>query len=355
MRRGWGRWRGYMDEIEVVMRQAAERLAEAEALIAKAWERPTWHKAQRESVDSEILRRARDMPFLGPLLAAARGVEREATLEPPDFKGHRWAEGEATSQLSSSERFGHAPPAGDPIPPSGDELPPARLQAAERALAERTRSMVVLLDDLVNPRNASAVIRTSEALGLQEVHIVQAEGRVDLERTVTMLAERWLDLYWYRDVEGAVQALKERGYRILVSDYAPGAAPLDGLPLGERVAVAFGSEQRGVSDALRAAADGFFFLPSAGFTSYLNVSVMAGVSLYTLDQRMRAEGLRAPIGDEDRATLRRAWYTALAKGDHRRAREFTGWLENPPKPAAARGAAGSRRGSGHSGTSRPAP
>ncbi|MCS5635111.1 MAG: RNA methyltransferase [Myxococcota bacterium] len=353
MRRGWGRWRGYMDELEVVMRQAAERLAEAEALIAKAWERPTWHKAQRESVDSELLRRAQDMPFLGRLLAAARGLERGARLEPPDFTGHRWQEGEQKSELSSIQRFDHAPAPGDPLPRSADDAPPARLQAAERALAERTRSMVVLLDDLVNPRNASAVIRTSEALGLQEVHIVQAEGRVDLERTVTMLAERWLDLYWYRDMESAVEALKGRGYRILVSDYSPAAEPLDRVPLGERVAVAFGSEQRGVSETLRAAADGFFFLPSAGFTSYLNVSVMAGVSLYTLDQRMRAEGLRAAIGEQDRAELRRAWYTALAKGDHRRAREFLGWLENPPKPAAARGAAGSRRGPGSSGMSPP--
>ena len=352
MRRGWGRWRGYMDEIEVVLRQAAERLAEAESLIARAWERPTWHKAQRESVDREILRRAQDMPFLGPLLEAARGLGRDARLEPPDFKGQAWGEGEETSQLSSSQRFDHAPPPGDPILPPGDEAAPARLQAAERALAERSRSMVVLLDDLVNPRNASAVIRTCEALGLQEVHIVQAEGRVDLERTVTMLAERWLDLYWYRDVEAAVRALKQRGYRILVSDYSPDAQPLDGLPLGERLAVAFGSEQRGVSEALRAAADGFFFLPSVGFTSYLNVSVMVGVSLYTLDQRMRAEGLRAPIGEEDRATLRRAWYTALAKGDRRRAREFTGWLANPPRPASARGATGSHRGPGGS---RPAP
>jgi tRNA (guanosine-2'-O-)-methyltransferase len=327
-----------MDELEVVMRQAAERLAEAEALIAEAWERQTWHKAQRESVDSELLRRAQDMPFLGRLLAAARGLGRETRLEPPDFKGHRWEQGEERSELSSTQRFDHARAAGDPILRAGDDPPPARLRAAERALAERTRSMVVLLDDLVNPRNASAVIRTSEALGLQEVHIVQAEGRADLERTVTMLAERWLDLYWYRDVETVVEALKGRGYRILVSDYSPEAEPLDRVPLGERVAVAFGSEQRGVSERLRAAADGFFFLPSAGFTSYLNVSVMAGISLYTLDQRMRADGLRTPIGQADRAELRRAWYTALAKGDRRRAREFMGWLENPPKPAAARAA-----------------
>jgi tRNA (guanosine-2'-O-)-methyltransferase len=241
----------------------------------------------------------------------------------------------------------------EPVAPGPDEPPPARLRAAERALAERSRSMVVLLDDLVNPRNASAVIRTSEALGLQEVHIAQQEGRADLERTVTMLAERWLDLFWYREIETAANALRERGYRILVSDYSPGAQPLERVALGERVAVAFGSEQRGVSPALRAMADGFFYLPLAGFTSYLNVSVMAGVSLYTLDRRMRAEGLRVPIDSDDRARLRRAWYSALAKGDRWRAGQYMGWLETPPEPAPPRGASGSRRRAPVPGATRP--
>ncbi len=342
MRRGWGRWRGYMDELEGVMRPVAERLAEAEELIAEAWEKGTWHRRQRESVDREILRRAQDMPFLGRLLGVARRLPEDERLEPPDFIGHPWGEGEQGSALDSPSRF---PPRSDlrAVAPASAEAPPARLRAAERALAERSRSLVVLLDDLVNPRNASAVIRTSEALGLQEVHIAQQEGRADLERTVTMLAERWLDLFWYRESAAAAEALRARGYRILVSDYSPGAEPLESVALGERVAVAFGSEQRGVSPALRAVADGFFYLPSAGFTSYLNVSVMAGVSLYTLDQRMRAEGLRAPIDPDDRARLRRAWYSALAKGDQRRAAEYMGWLEAPPEPAPPRGASGSQR------------
>ena len=342
MRRGWGRWRGYMDELEVVMRQAAERLDEAERLIAEAWERGLWHKRQRESVETEIVRRAQDMPFLGALIARARGLDASERLEPPDFIGRPWEAGEERAELTPALRFPERPEV-EALEPAEGVPAPTRLRAAERALAERSRSMVVLLDDLVNPRNASAVIRTSEALGIQEIHIVQQEGRADLERTVTMLAERWLDLFWYRDIESAVSALRARGYRILVSDYSRGAEPLEDVPLADRVAVAFGSEQRGVSPALHAAADGFFFLPSVGFTSYLNVSVMAGISLYTFDQRMRAEGLRRPVAPEDRAQLRQAWYAALAKGDDRRAREFKGWLEKPPAPARAGGADAARR------------
>jgi tRNA (guanosine-2'-O-)-methyltransferase len=337
MRRGWGRWRGYVDEFEVVLRQAAERLAESEALIARAWERSTWHARQRDSIDAEILRRVADMPFLGELVSAAERLGPLAELSPPDFLGREWEPGEEDGALTSSARFESSGRA-DPDPLTSEERPPARLRAAERALAARSRSMVVLLDDLVNARNASAVVRTSEALGLQEVHVAQREGRANLERTITMAAERWLDLFWYRDVRGAIEHLKRRGYRILVSDFSPDAEPLERIPLSERVVIAFGSEQRGVSDALREAADGHFYLPSVGFTSYVNVSVMAGISLYALDQRMCREGLRKPIGEKDRGQLRRAWYKALAGGNPYRLRQYLGWLEDPPEPAPPRGA-----------------
>jgi tRNA (guanosine-2'-O-)-methyltransferase len=185
----------------------------------------------------------------------------------------------------------------------------------------------------VGARNASAVVRTTEALGIQEVHFIDHQGKVGLERSVTKQAQRWLDLYWHRETAPAIQSLKARGYRILVSDIAPGALPLEEVPLSGKIAVAFGSEQKGVSDALRAQADGFFYMPSAGFTSYVNVSVMAGIALYALDRRMREAGLREKIDAAERDALRRVWYAALARGNMATARRYLGWLDDPPSPA----------------------
>jgi tRNA (guanosine-2'-O-)-methyltransferase len=341
MRRGFGRWRGYADELEEVMRSAGEHLAEVESLIAEAWERPTWHARQRDTIDAEILRRALDVPFLGDLVRAAWRIGPDGVGPPPDFEGVPWGESESVVSLPSADRMARtATPEPERLP--DDARPPARLRAAERALRCRTRSLAVVLDDLVSARNASAIVRTAEALGLQEVHLVQREGRVALERTVTTMAERWVDLHWYPRPEPAIEGLRARGYRVFVADYGDGAIPLQSVPVCDRMAVVFGSEQRGVSARVRDQADGLFFLPSAGFTAYVNVSVMAGIALHDLDARMRASGVRRPLDETDRARLRRAWYTALARGHEDRARRFLAWLERDVTPAPPRAARGPR-------------
>jgi tRNA (guanosine-2'-O-)-methyltransferase len=331
MRKKWGRWRGYMDELEEVMRVCAEQLAESEALIADVWERKLWRGARETSIDGEVLRRALDMPFFRELIEIAWRVGPDAELDAADFEGRPWNEGEGETRMLSAERVPEVQ-ALEPEERAAGAEPPARLRAAERALAERSRSLVVVLDDLVNARNASAVVRTAESLGLQEVHMIQREGRVALERTVTMLAQRWLDLFWYERASTTIEALRERGYRILVSDYSEDARPIDDVPLTDKVALCFGSEQSGVSEALRETADGFFYLPSVGFTSYVNVSVAAGISIHAIDARQRREGLRTPIDAADRATLRKSWYAALARGDQPRARRYLAWLDDPPVP-----------------------
>ena len=342
MRRGWGRWRGYADELEEALRVAGEHLAETETLSAEAWEKETWARRQAQSISREMVRRALDIPVLGDLLRTAFTIDSQEALTPPDFIGEPWSGEGHQASLSSVDRAAGRPKV-EPVNPQPDEQPPARIRAAERALRARSRSLVVVLDDLVGARNASAVVRTAEALGLQEVHLIQQEGRVSLERTVTMLAERWLDLFWYQRAEEAIAAFRASGHRIWVADYAPGSLPLSDLPVSDRMALVFGSEQRGVSPAMRKAADGFFHLPTAGLTSYVNVSVMAGIALHHVDARMREAGERRPLESEDREALRRAWYGALARGDQARAARYLGWADRGVEPAPPKGASAARR------------
>jgi len=323
----WLRWRGYMDELEEVARICGGQVAEAEARIADDYERETWPKTQSDAWPEELVRRALDIPFLRELVEAAWSVG-PGELTPPDGPSRSWRDGEREASEPSARRARQAP--APPAPASG--AAPARLRSAERALAHRTRSIAVLLERPVNPRNVSAVIRTAEVFGHQEVHVIQPEGRARLMRTATTSCERYLDLFWYRDEALAVKRLHDRGYRILAADYGPGSRPLDEIPLGDKVAVALGSEQRGVSPELRDAADGLFHIPTAGFISYLNLSVAAALSLYEVDRRMRREGRRAPLAKSDRAELRRAWYSVLAGSDDARLREYLAWVDSPPEP-----------------------
>ncbi len=333
MRKKWGRIRGYLDEIEEDMRIAGERLAEAERLSSDAWEKASWHRRLRTHAAGEIVRRALDVPFLGELVRLAWKVGPDLSPDAPDFDGTPWVEGERTHRYdepSETEREPFEAPAAA-IPAEA----PARLRAAERALAHRTRSLVVALDNLVSPRNASAIVRTADALGLQEVHVIQPTGQHRIERTLTMRSERWVDLTWYRDTDAFIEAMRSAGRRILVADFGEDSKPIETVPLSDRVVLVVGSEQRGVSDALREAADGHFFLPTVGFTSYFNVSVATAISCWTLDRRMREEGRRSPLDPEDRARVRAVWYDRLAKGNPGRAALHRAFLDDPPKPAAA--------------------
>lgn len=330
MRSRWRRWRGYMDEMEELMRVVGEQLREGEALVAEDFEREAWPLWQREAVPRELVRRALTIPVLGRLLQTALDLPPGEALTETDMEAHPWGEDESTrARLSASYA-----PENLEIPARGPHAPPpARLRAAERTLRARTRSLVVVCERLTSVRNASAIVRTADALGLQEVHFIQPEGKFKLNRSVTRACQRWLDLYWHRDSASALAHLRERGYRVLAADFGEGAVPVESVALSDKVALVLGSEQEGVSPELAAQADGLFYISTVGFTSYLNVSVAAAIALHTTDARMRDAGHRAPLTDHEQRALRRAWYPALAGGRPERVAEYAAWIDAPPDPA----------------------
>ncbi|HIG71260.1 MAG: RNA methyltransferase [Myxococcales bacterium] len=340
MRSRWGRWHGYMEELEEAMRIAGQHLGEVEKLLAHAYERKAWKGAKRDSADKEIIRRAVDIPFFRELIEIANQLDSVEDIKNAGFIGREWRGGEEKDEKLSVDRgVKIKPQPDDESPPNTEgpspEAPPARIVAAERALQDRTRSLVVVLDNLVNSRNVSAVARSIEALGLQELHVIHAAGPPAMERTLTTRSERWLDIITHRDGVAAIDALRKRGYKILAADFGDGAAEVEAVPIHNKTAIVFGSEQLGVSEAVRNAADGLFFLPNSGFTAYINVSVATAISVYALDRRMRADNLRETLSEDEKAVLRPAWYTMLARGDKVKEAEYISWASHPPAIAMA--------------------
>lgn len=318
----WYRWRAFLDALEEVLRSHGTRLEAVARDLGEAFERDGWPETQRDAVLPEIVRRSRDMPFLRDLVEAAERGE-----EPPRIDDALpWGPGERTRVDRSVARGVPARNEGA----GGDRGPvraPRRIEAAERALHARTRSLAVLLERPTNPRNIAAVARTVEFFGLQELHVIQPEGRERLQGAVTRSCERYLDLHWYRATSDAVRALSDR--RLLVVDRDAAAAPLSEVAVASPTVVAFGSEQLGVSDELRAAAHGSAFVPAAGFTAYLNLSTTVGIAVWELDRRLRAADDRSPLADVDRDGLRRSWYACLyGRPDDGAERER--WVSDPP-------------------------
>ena len=117
---------------------------------------------------------------------------------------------------------------------------------------------------------------------------------------------------------------------MLAADYGEAATAVEQTPITGPTALVFGSEQLGVSEAIREQADALFYLPTSGFTSYLNVSVAVGISLHSFDRRMRESGLRQPLDTHEIEALRPAWYAMLGRGDEDRERRYLAWAERPP-------------------------
>jgi tRNA (guanosine-2'-O-)-methyltransferase len=158
---------------------------------------------------------------------------------------------------------------------------PERFRRIEEVVEGRTDSLAVVLDRLSDPHNSSAVLRSAEAFGVQNVHAIVGVHGFRASRGVSKGTQRWLDVTRYEDADTCAKKLKDEGFAIYAAAMG-GTHTLADLKAIPRVAVVFGNEHHGVSDAMHAHADGTFAIPMRGFVESLNVSVAAAITMHTL-------------------------------------------------------------------------
>lgn len=179
-----------------------------------------------------------------------------------------------------------------------------RKERLREIVASRLTSIVPVCVNFEDPRNAAAILRTSEALGLFEVFVIEEEHPFFPSPKVSLGAERWLKIRRFRRVEPAFSELRSRGFRLFVATPA-GSITIEELPFSSPLALVFGNEKEGLSPEVLAQCDGTFRIPMYGFTESLNVSVAAGISLY-LATRARRQFLGQP-GDLPPAEQEALW------------------------------------------------
>jgi tRNA (guanosine-2'-O-)-methyltransferase len=187
---------------------------------------------------------------------------------------------------------------------------PERIARLESVLARRTFHLTALLDQVHDPHNISACLRSCDACGIQTLHIISEDGDpVTMNREVTQGTHRWLDIIYHQDTAAAVTAIKGAGYRIMVSELhaASPPVPLRDLPLQTPVCLVFGNERDGVSEALREAADLSFLVPMWGFVESLNISVALGISFHLLRERLDHELKGALISPSEQTAILDGW------------------------------------------------
>ncbi len=161
-----------------------------------------------------------------------------------------------------------------------------RQERVREMLAGRLSSVCVIAEAIHRRHNTSAILRSCEAFGVHEVHLIT--GHFHTSRGAARGAERWLDLHRWEDLPSCVANLRQRGFRIFVCDLADDAHTPDTLPVDGPVAVLLGNELTGVSDEARSLADGAVIVPMRGLTESLNVSVAAACVLQRVTERRRA-------------------------------------------------------------------
>ena len=187
-----------------------------------------------------------------------------------------------------------------------------RKQRFEEVLSFRTRHVTVVLEDIFQPHNASAVLRSCDLRGVQDIHIVENNFQYDVNPDVVMGSNKWLNLYHYNGAEfntpTVYERLHERGYQIVATcphrdDFTP-----DTLPLDRPVALVFGTEKLGLSDYAVENADMHVRIPMFGFTESYNISVSAALLLYALTKRLHAStDIDWHLSEDEKNKLRLEW------------------------------------------------
>lgn len=216
----------------------------------------------------------------------------------------------------------------------GDE----RRQRLDAVAAARLAGVVVVLEDLRDPHNGGAVLRSCEAVGIHEVHIIESRERFRTSGKITQGCDKWLEIVGHEQPEGCIAALRERGFRLCAA--VPGATTrLEDLDPQVPTAFLLGNEHAGLSATARAACDVEFAIPLAGFSESLNLSVATAITVYTHCTRRRAALGRT--GDLDEAALlalRARFYARDVRGgpaliEHYR-RRLAGSIGDPPAAGA---------------------
>jgi tRNA (guanosine-2'-O-)-methyltransferase len=178
-------------------------------------------------------------------------------------------------------------------------------------LQYRTRHITIVLEDIYQPHNASAVLRSADLTGIQDIHIIENRNTYEPNPEVAMGAFKWLNLIKYNKYENntldAYETLRKKGYRIVATTPHKNHYSLDTIPIDSKLAIVFGTELKGLSDTAIDNADEYLKIPMYGFTESYNISVSAALTMFTLTQRLRKSNIPWQLTPDEQLDILLEW------------------------------------------------
>ncbi|MCG2611783.1 RNA methyltransferase [Flavobacterium sp. SM15] len=156
-----------------------------------------------------------------------------------------------------------------------------------KVLQNRTRHFTVACEDVYQLHNTSAVMRSCEVFGIQELNVIEERYGKKIDKEIALGAEKWVDINRFSSNQDCIDALKLRGYQIIATTPHENDCMLEDFDITKPSAIFFGTEKLGLSEEVMQQADGFLKIPMVGFTESLNISVSAAIIIQALTNRLR--------------------------------------------------------------------
>lgn len=190
---------------------------------------------------------------------------------------------------------------------------PERISLYNKIVESRTNYITVVLEDIFQPQNASAVLRSCDCFGIQNVHVIENRNKFQVDTEVAMGSSKWITINSYKNKNNnslkAIQTLKKNGYRIVATSPHSTDMELPDFDLTKgKAALVFGSELPGISETIMQEADEFLKIPMFGFTESFNISVSAAIILYQLTQKLHnSESIDWHLTEEEKVDIKIQW------------------------------------------------
>nr|WP_321247413.1 RNA methyltransferase [uncultured Psychroserpens sp.] len=182
-----------------------------------------------------------------------------------------------------------------------------RVEKFAKVLSQRTKHFTVATEDVYQLHNTSAVMRSCDVFGIQELHIIEEQNSKDIDREIAMGAQKWVDLNRYHSVKEALKDIKNKGYQIVATTPHKNDSVLADFDITKKSCFFFGRETEGLSQEVIDEADCFLKIPMVGFTESLNISVSAAIILQDVTTKLKTSDVTWELTQEEQLEKRLDW------------------------------------------------
>ena len=176
-----------------------------------------------------------------------------------------------------------------------------------KILENRTKHFTVVVEDVFQMHNTSAVMRSCEVFGIHELNIIEQKYGKTIDKEIAMGAQKWVDISSFDDVSSCLNSIRSKGYQIIATTPHENDCLLDDFDITKPSALFFGTERNGLSQEILKQADGFLKIPMVGFTESLNISVSAAIIIQHLMNRLRKSNIIWQLSEKEILEKRLTW------------------------------------------------